>query len=690
MTLTYNLNIDWTGAGSTDNEADYMKSFKIDRGRDYIIKTDNSGLQEVSPGRAVFTLENVDGRYDFFTTDSPLYPNVFPGKVLTFDVEADWDYASLYSTTDVIAAWIPKGAADYVTARTDLTGNGYDLTTDNFNGTWSAENGFEATTDAGYFDTGVSASQHMTIYAAFDGVTGDNQSLFGVTYLASPRLAISVTRNIGDEVYYTSYYHNEFSLVSAGNVSSGVIAVNKDGLIFNGIRYSGFSANTPSTAETLALMANNSPASLSVTGQMTAGNLAACIIVAGTDSEEEVKRKTQLLQILLNDNRQRLFTGKIEDIRDTPSRNQNLVTIYAVDKLSEYATTREVAVGVKEDITLKQAFEYAIEAAGDTDYHVDGMLDPVPFYFSRRKKATTAISELVSASYGRFFVDAYNKPTYYGWWRSNDTPVQLTQSHIGDEISIAQPWNHIRNNVTVAINTFTAGAESLLWSLPERYPLESGGNYIMATHEVSYDIVNPQGTTDIYITDALSGADMTTDFVVNLSTAADKTTINIEGAPDVIFAAISPVAYLETFNLRGKSIELDTEWEINNSSTDSIDNYGDRKLNINSPNIQRQAVATELSRVVLDLFDHPNKVPSITIEDRPDKQFMLDLFGFVDLSVDYLSINGNYRVGKLIHESIGENCQQVRTTLKLEPTQLYSADVWTFPTVLGISSIFST
>lgn len=87
--LIYALQIDWDNDGIFDgrNDAENMIEFTIDRGRSFFLNASGNGFQEVTPGRAVFLLDNSSGDYDAFSTDSPLYPYVLPGRDLSFYVK---------------------------------------------------------------------------------------------------------------------------------------------------------------------------------------------------------------------------------------------------------------------------------------------------------------------------------------------------------------------------------------------------------------------------------------------------------------------------------------------------------------------------------------------------------------------------------------------------------------------------
>lgn len=78
--LRWGLAIAWDGMYGWGDEASRMVSLNVRRGRRNLIAAGSKGLQAFPPGETTVILDNEDGRYDPFNTDSPLYPHVAPGK----------------------------------------------------------------------------------------------------------------------------------------------------------------------------------------------------------------------------------------------------------------------------------------------------------------------------------------------------------------------------------------------------------------------------------------------------------------------------------------------------------------------------------------------------------------------------------------------------------------------------------
>lgn len=92
-TLSWGFQVDWNDDEVFDgsNEAEWMMDLFVGRGRDnylnQITQGEIIGFERVGSGSGNVTLINVDGRYDPFNTDSPLYPNVAPGKLCKIRVK---------------------------------------------------------------------------------------------------------------------------------------------------------------------------------------------------------------------------------------------------------------------------------------------------------------------------------------------------------------------------------------------------------------------------------------------------------------------------------------------------------------------------------------------------------------------------------------------------------------------------
>ena len=89
--LAWGVEVDWDGDGVFDgsNEAPYMTSISVSRGRKRQLKSTGYGFESISVGKLTMEFVNNDGRYDGWNTSSPLYPNVTYGRDVRVKV-LDW------------------------------------------------------------------------------------------------------------------------------------------------------------------------------------------------------------------------------------------------------------------------------------------------------------------------------------------------------------------------------------------------------------------------------------------------------------------------------------------------------------------------------------------------------------------------------------------------------------------------
>jgi hypothetical protein len=202
------------------------------------------------------------------------------------------------------AAWRAKGAASSSDALVDLTGNGNNLTYDNYASTdWTTANGW-AGNGTGYFDTGILPQLEQTIYIAYSGMTsltnnaapvGTRESISGTFRNHLMRLHVSATNS------QTCAFQGTSAGLTPREVT-GVVAMNKAGFWVNGVEYSNQNITDDYTfTANMFLMAQN----LAGTGAfdiLDAGYIVAACIVNATDSDAVVKQRMAAMEKILATN----------------------------------------------------------------------------------------------------------------------------------------------------------------------------------------------------------------------------------------------------------------------------------------------------------------------------------------------------------------------------------------------------
>ena len=92
--LTYGFAVDWNGDSYLDdvNESERVLKWSTSRGRERIFNPSGNGFNPYEIGRLTVTLDNHDGRYNPWNTESPLYGYIMPGRNMQFKV-------AVYSST---------------------------------------------------------------------------------------------------------------------------------------------------------------------------------------------------------------------------------------------------------------------------------------------------------------------------------------------------------------------------------------------------------------------------------------------------------------------------------------------------------------------------------------------------------------------------------------------------------------
>lgn len=81
LRLLWSVEVDWNDDGLYDaNEMKYLKSIRTARGRQGYVSNSGVGFERQMVGKCVITLDDTNGRFDAWNTESELYPNVNYGK----------------------------------------------------------------------------------------------------------------------------------------------------------------------------------------------------------------------------------------------------------------------------------------------------------------------------------------------------------------------------------------------------------------------------------------------------------------------------------------------------------------------------------------------------------------------------------------------------------------------------------
>jgi hypothetical protein len=383
------------------------------------------------------------------------------------------------------------------------------------------------------------------------------------------------------------------------------------------------------------------------------------------------------------------FTGYIDDIR--PISGTNNVSIVAVDKLSLFKNTT-ITLSMQSGKRVSELITAILVGIGETDYDIDSLLDIVPYYWANSKGVNEAITELVDASIGSFFISASGTIKYYQRIGTVSAVGTIAQDKILREIETPQPWDTIRNNIEIIVNPRELIATGTIWELGDT-PAIPNGSSITIWADYSYNntacpatnVITPVASTDYAMNtqeDGL-GADLTAGFAIVFSAFGQSAKI-------VITNNSGSSGYVTMFKIRGDAVfALDTG-RINIQDTASQALYQTRSFILNSEWIQNVNTATEIANILNSFMPLPRKFPTVQFENQFSEQFNYDLFDRVNCEIAELGINDSFRIGQIHDEWLSENGQKILTTYKLEPViGIITSDTWIFPTSIGVTSNFA-
>jgi hypothetical protein len=356
-----------------------------------------------------------------------------------------------------------------------------------------------------------------------------------------------------------------------------------------------------------------------------------------------------------------IFYGNITNI--VPNLQRKTVTITAEDGLRMiadgeiqtplvYSTNTSGAIGKVLDL---------IGWKGQRD--IKPSVQPVyVFDPATNENPLKLCQELAEANIGAFFMSASGKATFYPTAYNSMASHSIDNTTTLKEIQLMNPWETVRNKITVIANRRGKQPLSVIWSYPRVFLVYSGKS-LVARFDISDDIIVPVPGVDFSANTAAngSGSDASASVAVVLSdittTQCTVTVTNNYGS----------VVYISKLRITGKKI-VTVQDSAYYDGTVSIDTYGPRKLQLDNRWLQDKGYAEEYANSLLQFLEEPSTNPTIRIEQRPSVQFASELLDYVALSIPSKVINDTFQVGMIEHKWMTTNGQSVLTTLYLQKT----------------------
>jgi len=277
-------------------------------------------------------------------------------------------------------------------------------------------------------------------------------------------------------------------------------------------------------------------------------------------------------------------------------------------------------------------------------------------------------------------VDRNGRATFYPISYRSTTVTTLTQDLLLKEIRQPQPWEMVRNSITVIANQKAKRPGSVIWSIGK--PLEIGAGDTVTFgqgFDLSTGISQPRPYTD-YIANTASngsGTDVTDQVTVLFSSVYDQETLLS------VTNNTAASAWILKLNLLGHKIVNCPEPSRSEDATSIAYFRRKRTLKLDNPFLQDRQFASTYAGWIKDFLKDPKRAPVIQIRQRPSVQYALYLMDRVNLSVTSRDIDDTLTIRGIRHEWQNDTGQDVLTTVYLADMLYNTTEITPEPYVPG-------
>lgn len=391
-----------------------------------------------------------------------------------------------------------------------------------------------------------------------------------------------------------------------------------------------------------------------------------------------------------------VFYGVIEDIQPNNTLDgEKKVTITIVDGW-QYLRNYTARYAIQQNISPDEAIGFILDNVNwppRWGRNLDAVADNIRFWWANGDKiSANEIDNIAESFLGYFYMDATGRATYRARSNVGTSIVDLTSEILLKDVTLPQPWDYSRNITRIKVHPRTAAASGVVYQLVGNTPsvlpgaanaLELFGNYTYNNITVpAQNIVSPVATTDYLLNTAPdgSGTNVTASCTVTVTDFGDS-------AKFIITNNTAGTAYITKLQLRAEALYEPNVSDVVYQAAGASALPREFKLDLLWQ--QDVNVATDFSNVIGPYLAQLHPFPIVTLENRPDVQFAPDLFDVVTLTLTNLGISGDsYRVAYIDGESVGDNCQAVRTRFHLE-SYISADEYWIWDTaVFDTTTIF--
>jgi hypothetical protein len=392
--------------------------------------------------------------------------------------------------------------------------------------------------------------------------------------------------------------------------------------------------------------------------------------------------------------RKDFFAGRIVDIRPYGYGGDAYVNIKIEDH-GRFLRSFRARTPIATNLTPGQAIDAILNDVGWPSRwgrSIDVGTSTMNFHWaSGSKLAWSEIEDVAQSFLGIFFIDASGQAVYKDWNTNPEPTMTLSQEDLLKDISNPQPFELRRNITRLKVHPRKEAVSGVIYQVNgDPLLVQAGGsrtvfaNYTYNNVPVpARDVITPVATTD-YLANTNSdgtGTNRTSDCSVTLTDFGDNAKLVFRNNSASNF-------YVTSRQIRGKAIYEENVDDVTYPEDPSTVS-DPREFLLDLKWQQSVNIAEDYALVLGGFLDQLNKSPTVKMQGHPDKQFGMELFDAVALDLDEIGIIGeSFHVGGLEHKSLSENCQDILTTISLEP-YISSGNYWTWPIEdFGVDTIF--
>ena len=387
-----------------------------------------------------------------------------------------------------------------------------------------------------------------------------------------------------------------------------------------------------------------------------------------------------------------VMAGRLTDIRPTGDSTVSNVQVVGEDGwgfLSKTTPTVNIQSSIKADAAIQliltdvdwPSTRWSTDLAVGADTH--------DYWWTDGDSALEAIHALMDAEFGFAFIRGDGMlvtRTRYAQTASSGT---ITDAERRPDILVSQPWDVVRNHVTVYAYGWKQYTDVVLWQAENVVNVGAGQTLTIwgdlqynQQETVAQSIITPVATTDYTANTAEdgSGTDMTSDVSIAATAFTKRAKIEITNSGAM-------TAYMTLLQVRGTALVQNERSAATMEDSSSISAYSRRDLAVDVEWLQDFETARDMASYLRSLLARPAAFVEVQLRDEPAFQFV-EIGDRVHLTLDTYHIDDDFRVARIIHEWLDTRGSVVNTRLLLEPEVEIDQTFWTFPATFGDTTVF--